>query len=592
MLAPNRRALYVEALMPPLGFELRDAVATTYSADPDVILGIPIHLALAARSITNELEGSAIAILGALRRLAGRMIVFAQSGLVKVPSKPHALYALLEPLLIDVRGKTGALHAKLWVLRFENAEGEVRMRMIVPTRNLTSDRCWDAALVLDGVIAGGPKAANRPIADLLLALPDLAVNPASVTPGMKTQLGDLVQDLRRTEWEGPGDWDLVAFHVSGMSKKIPFPIEASDELLVVSPFLSVDALKMLADSTKRPRALVSRPEELAKVGQNAFGRFDDVRVLGDTAAADPEGEVDLDSRLRGLHAKLYIATTRTTTDLWIGSANATYSGLSGARNVEILVQLRTKKRGQQPIDDFLGSEGMGLLLEPFDPATEIDEPDQETTKRLEQCQEALSAAPLVLRAEGTANIWVTVLAPPSPIALPPSVVIRVWPLTMAYPMAVDGAGLRSGERVRLAEGELSMLTGLVAFELTEGTETLRFVRNLPVHDMPAAREGELLRAVIANREGFLALMLALFGDRTTTFVGETGATTGGVRWGHSTGHDGSGLLEHLVRACATDKARLAEAVALVSSLRTSTDGADLVPKGFAELLGLLSEVPS
>ena len=336
---------------------------------------------------------------------------------------------------------------------------------------------------------------------------------------------------------------------------------------------------------------MSRPEELARLGSKAIGRFEDVRVLAETAATDPEGEDDLESRLRGLHAKLYVATTRATTDLWIGSSNATRSGLMDARNVEILVQLRTRKRGVRPIDDFLGNEGMGLLLEPFDPTTEPTPPD-EHSEHLKLGQELLGNAPLTLRAEGHGDAWSMLLETPDRVRVPPSVSIRVWPLSVAQPMAVDGAPLREGASVRTSEATLSALTGLIAFELSEGDDVIRFVRNLPVANMPPERESELLLSVIANRDRFLALMLALFGDKTAAlapdekglFSGRGSASRGGP------GEDGSGLLEHLVRACSSDRARLAEAASLVKSLQLSKGGAALVPEGFPELLALLEEV--
>ena len=148
--------------------------------------------------------------------------------------------------------------------------------------------------------------------------------------------------------------------------------------------------------------------------------------------------------------------------------------------------------------------------------------------------------------------------------------------------------LADGASVPLAAGDSASLTGLVAFEVRVGEASARFVRNLPVLDMPPEREGDLLRSIIGSRDRFLALMMALFGDAKSALARGTGAdgspSSGSNPFATS---DGSGLLEHLVRACATDRARLHEAVALVAALRKSTEGAVLVPEGFPELLALL-----
>jgi hypothetical protein len=586
MLAPNRRSLYVESLLPPLGFELRDAIATSYSVSLDSLLGVPVHLALAERSIPKELDAAALAILAALRRLAGRITVFAQSGLVAPPAQPHVLYSLLEPILVEVRRAGGAFHAKIWVLRFDAPDGESRIRLIVPTRNLTNDRCWDASLVLEGTVSGGPKAVNAPLAKLVAALPTFALKAPSETA--LARVASMVEDLRRTEWEAPPGWDIVGFHVHGLGRSA-FPIEPSDELLVISPFVSAKALDALAGSTKNARALVTRPEELAKLPAGKREAFGSLLVLAENAGADPDGEDELESRLRGLHAKVYVATTRSTTDMWIGSANATSPGLVDGRNVEILVQLRTKGRGIRPIDDFLGDEGMGPLLEPFDPATEapIESPSKEI---IEAAQEALSTANLHLRAHHAEELWHLALETDEPLALSHEVRATVWPISMAHTSAVDVAPLREGVAVALPAGDLASLTGLVAFEVRHGDLAVRFVRNLPVEDMPAARDAELLRSVIDSRDRFLALMLALFGDGGLVLRGNGG--TAGIQFGgaSSSSADGAGLLEHLVRACASDGSRLREAVSLVESLRGSAKGAALVPEGLPELLALFEEV--
>lgn len=596
MLAPNQRSLFVEALVPPPGYELRDAIATTYSLGLDTLLGVPIHLALAERAIPESLDAAALAILAALRRLAGRITVFAQAGHTSVPSPPHVLYSLLEPVIIEVRREGGAFHSKLWILRFDRPDGTRRIRLLVPTRNVTADRCWDAALTLEGAASGGRKALNAPLAKLVSSLPGQAA--AGVPASIAARVDEIAEDLRRTEWDAPKGWELVAFHVLGLGR-VPLPIEDSDELLVISPFVSAAAIETLASTTKQARALVSRPEELARLSPSARRQFDQLLVLAECAAADPDGNDELESRLRGLHAKMYVATKRSTTNLWIGSANATTAGLLDGRNVEILVQLRTKGP-VRPIDDFLGEGGMGPLLEAFDTKTEpIDE--TRARERLELARDGLANAPLRVRAvrvddadDGDASPgarWRAVLEADGPVPIPEDVRAIAWPVSTAHTTAVDIASLYEGRPTPLAATELSLLTGLIAFELREEDEVLTFVRNLPVLDAPSGREADLLHAVIGDRDRFLALMLALFGDGERAFGSLTGIGRGARRAGNSgTGADGAGLLEHLVRACVRDRDRLHEALSLVESLRKSDRGSALVPDGFRELLALLHEV--
>ncbi|CAN5191541.1 hypothetical protein BH09MYX1_BH09MYX1_11410 [soil metagenome] len=583
MLAPKDRSIYVESLSPPVGFDLTDAVATAFSADMETLLSVPIHLALEESCVSTDVESSAIEILAAFRRLATRLTIFVQRGRVAPPTKPHKLYTLIEPVLVDVTGANGPLHAKLWLLRFQR-DDEVRLRLVVPTRNLTTSRMWDAAVVLDGVVERSRDTANRPLADLLLALPKLAQTPS---PAAERRVASLAEEVRRARWDGPPGWDLIGFHVLGFARSRELVIEPSEELLVVSPFVVDEAIVALAGTTKSPRALLSRPDELDKLKAATRALFKETFVLAEAASSDPDGEDDLDHRLRGLHAKLYFARTGATTNLWIGSANATRAGLRGT-NVEILVQLATKK--SRPIDEFLYERGMSDLMEPYEPSPgEAESPEQ---LALDAIRDSLAGGRFELEAENAEGGWRLRLVTQGEIDLGHGTKLRIWPITMAESMAVDGEPLGKGASIALAVGDVSDLTGLIAFSLTaNGADTLRFTLNLPVKNMPEQRDQELLAALIASPDHFLSLMLRLFGRDVVPGAeeGEAGTRRSGAQLGGSS-PDGSGLLEQLIRACAVDRTRLDDAIALTETVSRSSRGRELVPPFLSELLVMLKEM--
>ena len=63
-----------------------------------------------------------------------------------------------------------AFHPKLWVLRYRERHGDgICYRVVCATRNLTFDRCWDTAIVLDGELTDRVKAfaPNHPLADFI-----------------------------------------------------------------------------------------------------------------------------------------------------------------------------------------------------------------------------------------------------------------------------------------------------------------------------------------------------------------------------------------------------------------------------------------
>ena len=74
MLSPDSRSLYTGAVTPPPGYVFDQAIATTYSLDPDTLLLLSVHLALAQRPSTDQVDP--IRLLESLRRLSGRLSVY------------------------------------------------------------------------------------------------------------------------------------------------------------------------------------------------------------------------------------------------------------------------------------------------------------------------------------------------------------------------------------------------------------------------------------------------------------------------------------------------------------------------------------
>src|SRR4051794_18274029 len=157
----------------------------------------------------------------AVRSTADRLDVFHQAGMVSMPPSRSPIFSFLEPVLHAVRRpRAGYLfHPKLWVLRYTSEDDGVRMRLLVPSRNLTSDRSWDLCLQLDGWLGSRPKAQNKPLVDLVRALPGLSL--AAMPPERVARLERLTEDLRRTEWELPENVDELSFDVLGLGKRLP-----------------------------------------------------------------------------------------------------------------------------------------------------------------------------------------------------------------------------------------------------------------------------------------------------------------------------------------------------------------------------------
>ena len=179
MLNPNSRSLYTSALTPPPGMMFDEAVATTFSMDPALLLEAPVYLALMAAD--GQTDPDPLSVLEAIRRYSKRITVYVQRGRIQVPqiAKPNPLFGFLEEMVVEVTAPGGGVfHPKVWAIRFVSPDQSSSMyRLVVLTRNMTTDQSWDLSLQLEGTIAGRKSKSNKPLAHFFKTLPGLATGP-------------------------------------------------------------------------------------------------------------------------------------------------------------------------------------------------------------------------------------------------------------------------------------------------------------------------------------------------------------------------------------------------------------------------------
>ncbi len=153
MIHPSARSTLTEALQPPSGYRFDAGVATTYSLSLGALLGLPAHFALLGDH-DNSAEEDPLRLVEGLRRASRRLAVFCERGRMEAPPAGNALAVLAEGMVHEVCAPHGgAFHPKIWALRYvaidAAAEPATVVRLLVLTRNLTWDRCWDVSLRLD-----------------------------------------------------------------------------------------------------------------------------------------------------------------------------------------------------------------------------------------------------------------------------------------------------------------------------------------------------------------------------------------------------------------------------------------------------------
>ncbi len=614
MLAPEERELLIDALRPDPGYVLDHGLIATYSLDLDALLSLPLALTFDGWSGEESGENEAgrgpadpVALLESLRRHAGRLTVLCQAGAIAKPRSLNFL-SFLEPVVHGVSAPLGGVfHPKLWLLRYlpGDAQGPVRYRLLVLSRNLTYDRSWDTMLRLDGALAeqSGPVAASRPLGRFVTGLIGLASESAvGLDAGRMSALETIGAESSRLAFDLPEGVEECSFWPLGFDATTAADVfgRRRDRTLVVSPFVSPAFVEQLG--LGGGDILVSSDAELACLPETLRERIGRVEVMdaattveldaGDDVEAGPATAED---GLSGLHAKLFVADSGWKARLWTGSANATTAAFG--KNVEFVAELAGLKSAIG-IDSVLGDGKGGLaeLLAPYehDPAAAEDLELRRLEHLIDELARELGAAPLSLHASAEAGAWRLELR--SAAALPPvpaELEVVAWPATLREhrSMPLGGAhGLPAWQGLDVVQ-----LSGFLCLEIAAPAAGLerQVAIAIPLGGAPPDRDAAVVRSVLADPGRVLRYLLFLLGDHDgddadafEVLVSADEKDGGAGAW-LGFGSEAT-LFEALVRTLHRDPDRLDRVEALIEELG-GDGGADLLPAGFEAIFARVRE---
>ena len=603
MLAPDDRQLLIEALTPPAEYRFDQGVGTTFSLDLVAMLRVPLAFTVFDwQQEDGRPTADPHALLAALRQYADRLTIFCQAGQIAVPKHDQRLLSQLEDSVVEASSPTegGVFHPKVWALRYVAPAEPVRYRLVVLSRNLTFDRSWDTALVLDGELTNSSRrvTASRPVGDFFAALESCAVAPLSDAASTRVRM--IAQELARVHWDLPPEFEGVAFHPIGHDGRPSWPFDGDiRRLLVISPFLASPTLDRLAQ-TGQDHRLISRLDSLATLSEAELAGFDPIEVLDDAlqpddaegSTSDGSGAVDEaaaepGTELTGLHAKVYVADAGWKARIWVGSANATHAAFS--RNVEFLAELEGRK-SRCGIDAVLGDASedrtLASLLRKYEPpaeAVEVDEVLTRLERQLQQLRAAIAGAQPVadVTPEEDGNYRLTLRLPSLSLAAGAEALVR--PITVTQAQRITGTASWHSLPTEL-------LTAFFAFEITlraEGrTASTVFVTRADLRGAPDDRRESLLRALLRDRGQVLRFLLLLLADSARSADSALAALSafhGGGRRGTAGARSELPLLETMLKALDRDPDTLLEVERLIADLSAKPDGADLLPDGLLDI---------
>jgi hypothetical protein len=618
LLEPESRRLLLEALRPPLGYAFERAVGTTYSLDLLSLLVAPLAFASFDREgAESQIIADPVAFVEAVRRHSDRIDIFCQAGGIGVPREHRALLAYVEESVHEVVPPDAAriFHPKVWVIKFASADTQPRYRVLCLSRNLTFDRSWDTILQLEGVHE--ERSGDGLLTAFVRWLPELCVRKI---PEQRVEaLRSLADELSTVVFSPPEGLTHAAFRPLGTPTSTwPFPGKA-DRVMAISPFLTNGCLAKLSKVGKF-ECLVSRPDSFDLVGAKALQPVQETLVMNPlasklvgaddlsdgtelppAAADEVVGEMG-DCALSGLHAKLYVVEEGENAKIWTGSANATDAAFGG--NVEFLVELAGPK-AHFGIDSIIGAGkdevGMRKLLEPYQP--ENDRPRELTAaekleRHLDVVRRAVAGQEFVAEIEAIDDdlyhlgLEVNVRAQPNANDLADlleGVTVSARPITLKSPRELK-LSLKSSAFADFGSVSFPALTSFFAIGLTaeagdEKAETL-FVVNAELRGAPTDRRERTLAALLANSGDLIRLLLLLLGSSGSDDLSEAIDVVSGDRLG-STGTwifaTSDALLEPMIRALASDPARLDEIDRLVRELTATETGRQTLPDGWHKI---------
>ncbi|EGR0268656.1 phospholipase D family protein [Vibrio alginolyticus] len=526
MLVPDKNRLdYGEQLIAPEGYELTHAIATTYSLDLNTLLTVPIAMCF-GHTLEGSVEHMRIALLEALGMLGDKLTVFYQQGNIKLPDKYNSLFGLLESSLIPVVPNSGesnsafsSFHPKLWLLRFKSPDEtkNVKYRLIVLSRNLTFDRCWDLSAVINGESRGKRKPANRPLIDFF----------DEVYRGSSTLSFDEVidpEELIRVHWDNPDNMSKFSFLSTifddDNKRQRPVHLEHGNQaMLAVSPFIrgggkvgALDWLRTFAPDNQR--YLFSRKEELDMAGEKALDGWHCYALNEHLVDAEENEEMDQSPFVENdlnLHAKLLVVDETDSTTSWhLGSANTTQAAMGDAsnspRNNEFMLRLTGSKDHigvYSLIKQWVNEHGTGLFTK--HEFSELEETEGEDSDRaLRLLEFSLISADWKLEVDLCGDDEYQLTLNGALLDIPSSFDVKVSTLSASQPRAL-------AREVVWDSLKLSQISALIHFEISENDSV---VKNLVVQaeiifNCKLDRGKAITNELLENRSQFMSYISML-----------------------------------------------------------------------------------
>lgn len=597
MLQPHKDRLdYGNLLMPPEGFRLDNAIATSYSLDLDALISIPVALYF-AHSLDLNVKQDVVQVLDSIRRASDTVKIFCQKGQIIVPNTRHRLYSFVEPCVIQVPPtQQDSFHPKIWVIRYVNSHKEIKYRVIVLSRNLTFDRSWDVAFQIEGYFIQERKInfeKTKPLIDFINYLSGF-----EEISWLKSFVADLGKtDFRITANEFQ-DFTFLPTGFDGYKNNILFDNQRCDDLLIISPFVTNGGLKTAKQHCAIKPTLFSREFELKKVNREVLSHFSVYHLSNDFVEGEEKLEVDTEenalSQSQDLHAKIYSFKSGWEAYLLLGSANCSKRAMEN--NVEFMIKLKGKNSqiGPQAIFGELVNKEINVFQEYS--ATEelsiheklLDEQEQELQKlKIELVNASLKARAFK---QDDSNFKIDLEFNLKEIKTNPKieVIVNLLNSEQKQLLQMEKENIWSVHNI----GELDLSSFLI-LELKLKSSVLKFVLKIEIANLPESRNTKIFRDIISNTANFFKyirfLLAENYWDEQLSFGDENGKHFEGTTVEFYFSEEP--IYENLLKAISREPEKLKEIKKVMEKLSDEENKeSPIIPDDFKDLWNIFDEI--
>lgn len=430
MLNSGNIKLYTELLTPPTGFETERALGLTFSLDLAMLLSASVSLFL-KQELLDSIGKERFDVITALSESKHKLRVYSHYGRIHTPENFSTLFTLLEPSVRSIPKESGSFHPKVWLLQYKEKGSEKRCyRLLVMSKNLTDNSNWDITFHADG-IANKNYSGNENLINFIKAIPYLKKDNSFIE--------ELTADISKVRFNNPDDIDRFSFY-GFPDSSYSFPANMENPV-VISPFLSEERLRKFAKNSSNQGYLLSREEELDKIGETVLEEFKCYVLRNDFVEGDTL--IDESSDVKNhhhLHAKCYFWEAKNKTHILLGSANCTNAAFS--INSEAVVEMISSKIEIETLLKKLIEEDNGedkkeeelklfvpYLRSDIDKTDEDEEREKKTADNIRRNIEALNIHGIITKSDDAYTITLFHKTKDSGLALEDGWNVSIAPLS-------------------------------------------------------------------------------------------------------------------------------------------------------------------